>query len=126
MGSSIRTLLLCIGICVLSPGCVADHQAADQAARMDGALTPYVGRTIADYVLDRGPATNTIDMGANKRGFQWHLTEQTAGAVVPLSGMLVAVPPGQKSCTVALVASATKPSPALSDWVIESWRNGAC
>jgi hypothetical protein len=126
MGSSIRTLLLCIGICLLLLSCVTD-QASDQSSKMDGARTPYVGRIIADYVLDRGPATNTIDMGANKRGFQWQLTAQTPGAVVPISGMMVTVPPGQKSCTVSLVASTTKPSPALSDWIIESWRwNGAC
>jgi hypothetical protein len=56
---------------------------------MDGALTPHVGKTVADYALDRGPPTNTIDMGANKRGFQSQLTGQTAGAVVPVSGMLV-------------------------------------
>jgi hypothetical protein len=69
--------------------------------------------------------THLSDRFCCKRGFQWHVTEQT-GAVGPLSGMLVTVPPGQKSCTVALVASTTKPSPALSDWIIESWRwNGA-
>jgi hypothetical protein len=94
---------------------------------MDGALTPYVGRTVADFVLDRGPPTNTIDMGPNKRGFQWLVTAQTAGAVVPVSGMLVTVPPRQQSCSVSLIASTTKKSPALSDWIIESWRwNGEC
>jgi hypothetical protein len=108
-------------------GGLAPDQASDQASKMDGALTPYVGRPIADYVLDRGPPTNTIDMGANKRGFQWQLTRQTAGALVPISGLVVTVPPGQQQCTVSLIASTTKKSPALSDWIIESWRwNGEC
>lgn len=100
---------------------------ADQNQKMQSALDRYVGRSIADFALDRGPPTNTIDMGANKRGFQWQITGQSAGAVVPVSGMLVAVPPRLQTCIVSFAASTTKPSPALSDWIIESWRwNGAC
>jgi hypothetical protein len=104
-------------------GCAAQIQ----AKKMDTALTPYVGKSIADYALDRGPPTNTIDMGGNKRGFQWVITGQSPAAVVPLNGALIAVPSHQQTCTVSLVASTTKPSPALSDWIIESWRwNGDC
>jgi hypothetical protein len=95
--------------------------------KMQSALQPYVGRSIADFALDHGPPTNTIEMGGNERGFQWQITGQSAGAVVPVSGMLVAVPPQQRTCLVSFVASTTKPSPTLSDWIVESWRwNGAC
>src|SRR5262249_31749178 len=49
--------------------------------------------------------------------------KQSPAAIVPLyGGALVGVPSRQQTCTVALVASTTKPSPALSDWIIESWR----
>ena len=37
--------------------------------RRDEKLTPYIGRTIADYVLDHGPPTNTVDLGPGKKGF---------------------------------------------------------
>jgi len=59
--------------------------------------------------------------------FQWVITSQTPGAVVPLGGALVAVPPRQQTCMISLVASSNKPSPSMSDWIIESsqW-NGAC
>ena len=104
-------------------GCAAQLQ----SKKMETALTPYIGRSIADYSLDHGPPSNTIDMGPNKRGFQWVITGQSPSAIVPLSGMLVAVPSHAQTCSVCLVASTGKPSPALSDWIIESWRwNGDC
>ena len=112
LGSAIFCFLL---------GCATQNQ------KMQDALHPYVGSSIADFALDHGPPTNTIDMGGTKRGFQWQITGQSAGAVVPVSGMLVAVPPQQRMCLISFVASTTKPSPTFSDWIIESWRwNGAC
>jgi MFS superfamily sulfate permease-like transporter len=61
---------------------------------------------IADCVLDHGPPTNTVDLGPSKKGFQWLTTQ---------------------SCTVSIVAHATKPDPPLADWVIEHWRwQGVC
>jgi hypothetical protein len=109
--------------CTVVAGCAQQQQ----TKKMETALTPYVARSIADFALDHGPPTGTIDMGAGKRGFQWVITGQSAGAVVPISGMLATVPPQQQVCTVSLVASTAKPTPSLSDWIIESWRwNGAC
>ena len=72
---------------------------------MHTALTPYIGRTIADYVLDHGPPANTVDLGPSKKGFQWLTTQR---------------------CTVSIVAHATKPDPSLADWVIEHWRWQGC
>jgi hypothetical protein len=74
-------------IAVLLSGCAAQLQ----AKRNESILAPYVGKSIADYALDRGPPTNTIDMGANKRGFQWVLRGQSSpfdgsahcGAIAP-------------------------------------------
>lgn len=95
--------------------------------RMQTSLDQYVGRPISDVILDRGPPTSTFDMGPNKRAFQWALTGQTAGAVVPISGVLVTVPPRTQNCMVSFVASANKSGPTISDWMVESWRwNGAC
>jgi hypothetical protein len=111
--------------CFMLVGCVS---AADQQnKKMESALTPYVGRSVAEFALAHGPPTNAIDMGANKKAFQWVITGQTAGAVVPLGGTLVTVPPREQTCRVSLVANAYKPSAALSDWIVESWQwNGAC
>jgi len=115
------TLLSCFALL----GCASE--AEQRQKNMDAALAPYLGKTVADYVLTRGPTTYTIDMGPSKRGFQWVITSQTPGAVVPLGGALVAVPPRQQTCMISLVASSNKPSPSMSDWIIESsqW-NGAC
>jgi hypothetical protein len=94
---------------------------------MDVLLNPYVGKSIADVALAHGPPTTTIDMGPARRGFQWTKTAQTAGAVVPLGGTLVAVPPRQQSCMISFVANSSKQTPSMSDWIIESWQwNGAC
>jgi hypothetical protein len=95
--------------------------------RMEQALSRYVGRPVSEYILDRGPPTSTFEIGPGKKGFQWRIAGQTVGAVVPVSGMLVAVPPKEETCMVSLIASARKPFPAMSDWIVESWRwNGAC
>jgi hypothetical protein len=59
--------------------------------------TPYIGRTVADYARDHGPPTNTVDLGPGKKAFQW-LTTST--------------------CTISMVAYATKPDTTPSDWVI--------
>jgi hypothetical protein len=117
--------LFAISVCIVLLGCAS--AAEKQTAKMEGALTPYVGRSIADYALDHGPPTSSIDMGGNRRGFQWQMTRQTPAAVVPLAGSLIAVPSRQESCMVSLVASSSKPDAALSEWIIENWRwNGAC
>jgi hypothetical protein len=119
----VRAFLGIIATAIMLTGCAAQIQ----AKRNEAILAPYVGKSIADYALDRGPPTNTIDMGANKRGFQWVLTGQSPGAIVPLNGALIAVPARQQTCMISFVASTTKPSPALSDWIIESWHwNGDC
>ena len=114
-----RAFLAVMASAVAVGGCAAQ--------KMEKALNPYIGKSIADYALDRGPPTNSIDMGGNKRGFQWVMTRQSPAALVPLSGALIAVPSHEQICSVSLVASTLKPSPALSDWIIESWRwNGDC
>ena len=62
-------------------GCTAQEKAQmelQQKTKMESALTPYVGRSIADFMIDRGPSTSTIDLGDNKRAFQWKITAQTA------------------------------------------------
>src|SRR5271156_6053278 len=97
-GRSIQTLLG-ISICVVLVGC------ASQKTKMEGALNPWVGRSVADYVVERGPATTSIDLGGNKHVFQWQMTRLTPAAVVPLGGSLIAVPSQQESCMVSLVAS---------------------
>jgi hypothetical protein len=75
----------------------------------------------------RGSNYSVIDIGQGKRGFQWVWTRQTPSLTVPVGGVAVTTPPQTQSCTVTMIASTTKATPALGDWVIESWRwNGAC
>jgi hypothetical protein len=117
--------LLGISACFALAGCVSAAQ--QQATKMEAALNPWMGRSVADYVVQRGPPTNNIDLGANRRTFQWQMTRQTPAAIVPLSGTLIAVPSRQESCLVSLVAKSNTPAPTLSDWIIERWSwNGAC
>ena len=110
-------------------------QAADQhkerQSRMTATVNAYIGRSVADVALDRGPPTSTIDMGANKRGFAWETATETPARAMPapgVSGIAVALPPGEETCLVSVIASTTNPSPSLSDWIIESsqWKGGTC
>ena len=119
-----RNIVSLLG-CVALLGCASAAQ--QQTTRMETTLSPWVGRSIADFVVERGPPTTSIDLGGNKRAFQWRMTRQTPAAVVPLAGTLIAVPSQEESCMVSLVASSSKSTPALSDWIIERWSwNGAC
>jgi hypothetical protein len=108
--------------------CAQNTKEAQQlASKGDFGLNPWIGRSIADFVVERGPPNTSVDLGGNKRAFQWQATHQTPGAVIPLGSSLVAVPSRQESCMVSLVASSSKAAPTLSDWIIERWTwNGAC
>src|SRR5258708_7389779 len=92
--------------CCLLIGCATEQQR--QATKMERNLAAYVGRSVADVALDHGPPTETIDMGSDKRGFQWRKTAQTAGVAVPVGGSLVTLPPEQQTCTVSFVATTSK------------------
>jgi len=68
----------CAVILCFPSSCAAEQQ----ATKMQSALTPYVGRSIADYVVERGPPTTTIDLGGNRRAFQWQInrTNRSCGS----------------------------------------------
>jgi len=107
---------------------IQQHQ--EQQSRMTRSLNAYVGKSVADVALDRGPPTSTIDMGAGKRGFEWEITTEALEVAKPAPGSFVAstVPAGQQTCLVSFVAWTNKPAPSLSDWIIEStqWKGGSC
>jgi hypothetical protein len=105
-----------------------EHQ--ERQSRMTASVNAYIGKSVADVALDRGPPTSTIDLGANKRGFQWEITTERPERSVPAPGSPIAVtlPPSEETCLVSFVASTSNPSPSLSDWIIESsqWKGGSC
>jgi|SRR5580692_1987631 hypothetical protein len=111
-----------ISLALLLSGCLSD-----QSSTMKTALDFYLGRPITDHIVAKGPPTNTIVVSPNERLFQWVITRQGAGAVVPVSGILVAVPPRQESCMISLRATTQKTDPTLNDWIVNSYSwNGAC
>jgi hypothetical protein len=92
---------------------------------MEATLTAYVGRSIADFAREHGPPRNVVNIEPNKRSFEWIMTGQGTPGKMPLTGF--AMSSQQLSCMVSLVASSTKASSELSDWIIESWHwNGNC
>jgi hypothetical protein len=108
----------------------AAEQYKEQQSRMAETVNAYIGRSVADVALGRGPPTDTIDMGANKRGFQWQITTERPEMAMPAPGSNIAVtlPRSQETCLVSVVAATTESSPSLSDWIIESsqWKGGNC
>jgi hypothetical protein len=107
---------------------VQQHQ--EQQGRMARSLNAYVGRSVADVALDRGPPTNTIDMGPNRRAFEWEITTEAPEIAKPAPGsnIAVTVPASQQTCLVSFVASTVSSSPSLADWIIETsqWKGGSC
>src|SRR5258708_32681229 len=122
-------LIMCFFLtsCALQQA-VQQHQ--ERQSRMTRSLNAYIGKSVADVTLGHGPPTNIIEMGANKRGFQWEVTTERPEMAMPAPGSNIAVtlPPSQETCLVSFVASTTTPSPSLSDWIIESsqWKGGNC
>ena len=122
---------LTMAVCLALSGCTTQSSSTGGQSlvpmSIDARIAPYVGRSIADVMIDHGPPTTSIDMGVDKRAFQWQYNGQTPGAVVPLSGTLIAVPPEQHiTCLISYIATTNKPSPAMSDWIIESWHRTGC
>jgi hypothetical protein len=122
---------LCIGVflaaCSIQQA-VQEHK--EQQARMTRSLDGYVGKSIADVNAERGPPTSTLELAANRRSFQWEMTTETSerAAAAPGSQMAVILPKGEQTCLVTIVASTAAPSPALSDWIVEStqWKGANC
>jgi hypothetical protein len=118
---------------LLLPACTlyqAIQQHREQQTRMASALAGYVGKSVADLALDRGPPTNAIDLGANKRSFEWEVVTEAPEVAVPAPGSRIGATAAgiEQTCLVSVVAWATKESPSLSDWIIESskWKGGSC
>jgi hypothetical protein len=120
-------------ICVFLTSCAVkeaiDHH-KEQESRMAKSVNAYIGRSVADVAVDRGPPTNVVDVGSSKRDFQWEIMTERPERPMPApgSGIAATVPPGQETCLVSFVASSANPSPSLSDWIIESgqWKGVNC
>jgi hypothetical protein len=108
----------------------AIEQHREQQGRMERSLNAYVGRSVADVAIERGSPTSTTDMGGGRRGFEWEITTERPEVAKPApgSGIAATVPASPQTCVVSFVASTTKPSPSLSDWIIESsqWKGASC
>src|SRR6516165_906174 len=82
-------LLAGLGIGLLLASCSwqeAIQQHREQKGRMERSLNAYVGKSVADVANERGPPTGTIDMGPDKRGFEWEITTETPEAAKPAPG----------------------------------------
>jgi len=107
--------------------CAQSNRADMQRQKMTSALSPYIGKTVAEYVVEHGAPTSSVALGKQQRMFTWIIYGQTAGFSVPINGMVVNSAPQQISCTVNIIANSSLASPTLSDWIIaESKWSGAC
>lgn len=96
------TAFAALGACLLV-GCASEQQ--QQQQKMEANLNPFLGQSIAAYVATRGPPQTVIDIGPNKKMFQWLFTAQSAAVAVPINGILVARPSQQLECRVSMVAT---------------------
>lgn len=94
---------------------------------MSGALDPYMGQSIATFVAERGEPTSSVKLGDHESAFRWVLTGKGAGAVVPIGGALIAVPPRELVCTISMTATTTAAVPEYKDWIVTGYKwQGAC
>jgi hypothetical protein len=119
-------LFVILALSATLTGCAA-YRAQNQQRKMEAALSPYAGRSIADYVVQRGAPQSSVALNETTRMFTWEMYGSSAGVIVPINGMLISRPPQTLSCSVNMIAKTTKKNPTLSDWIISGWRwSGAC
>ena len=131
--SSCLALFFCLAGCDSLPPVLMtwqqrqELQLQQQQSKMTADLSQFVGRSIADFVIVKGPPTSTIDINPTKRLFRWVFTGQSIGGAVPVGGAVVAIPSRQLQCTVSFVANTSKSQPSLQDWTVESYSwDGSC
>jgi len=94
-------------------GCVSEQEQHQKTVAKN--LDPMVGQSIAVVAGQWGPPQDTIDLGPNKKMFQWVKTSQTPGFAVPINGMMVARGPQTAECRYPL----RRPLPAqMRHWLI--------
>jgi hypothetical protein len=103
-------------------GCAAPKQNP-----LKSTLNAWIGRSIADFVDQRGQPMNTVDLEQGRARFQWITGDVKPSSMSPAGGNVVVVPPSLNSCFISLIATSASSNPNLSDWIIESWSlNGNC
>jgi hypothetical protein len=114
--------------CILFPtifllGCIAQQQ----QERMSGVLNRHIGSSIANFVAERGYPSSQVKLSDRETAFRWIFTKQGAGAVLPMGGSLIVVPPSQLTCVVTFTAASNLKKPELKDWIISNYNwQGAC
>jgi hypothetical protein len=112
---AVRAVLPLIGAAALV-GCVSQQE--QQQKNVTAQLNTWIGQSISTVVGAHGPPQATFDLGPNKKMFQWVMTSQSPGLVVPISGMAVTRAPQTQECRVSLTATTSRPTPTLADWTI--------
>lgn len=75
----------------------------------------YIGQSIQEAILDYGPPINVIELGDDRRAYQWNIT---TGGVVPISGPTTTTyVPYADSCIHTLTAKKSG-----NDYIVESHR----
>jgi hypothetical protein len=99
-----------------------------QQQRMEKVLNSYTGRSIAEFVADRGAPTSAVKLSDHEAAFRWVITGTNPGGVVAGGGSLIVIPARQQECDVTLRAvTQSSGQVAWKDWIIQSWNwRGAC
>lgn len=94
-------------------------------------MESYVGKPVTEVVLDYGPPVNFLDVGPDRRAFQWQIdssgvmpvTSQSTGNIfgpggyASYGGTTTSYVPYQQSCLYTMMASWSG-----NDWIIDSFR----
>ena len=118
-----------VAICAALSGCVTTQEQiqADQQTRMETALTPWIGQSVASYVAVHGDPTTSVALNEHTTAFRWVMTGSSTGAVIPVMGTLMVVPPRQLQCMVAFQATTSAKTPQLKDFTITKYTwEGVC
>lgn len=99
-----------------------------QQTKMQAALDPWIGQSVASYAAERGNPASQIAVDDATTAFRWMFSGTTAGAIIPVGGTVLVAPPREQTCTVVFYATGKKRGAIeLKDFVINRYEwSGAC
>ncbi len=117
-----------ITLVALLTACSPTNNSAQQAQeRMNLTLSSWVGRNVAEFAIQYGRPTDFVKISNNVAVFRWTTYSQTAGAVVPIGGIMAVVPSRSLACNVRLTAASKVGSNELRVWTIQRYQfDGYC
>ena len=112
-----KKFFFCFPIIVFLTACAATRE--QKTAEIEQSLAAAHGKGLGPAVAGLGPPHSTFELGKGRRGFQWVMTSQRPGMIMPIGNSLMVAPPQATICRITFTAITKSRNPGLNDWIID-------